>query len=86
MELTPRGRRHLQETKYFLKWIIYACFIGVVVGTVAVAFHYGIDWATELRMHEPNIVFLLPAGGVAIVLIYRICKLEVRRAEYAYLR
>jgi len=79
MELTPRVRGHIQEAKYFLKWLLYACFIGVVVGIVAVAFHHGIDWTTELRMHDPNIVFLLPAGGVSIVLIYRICKLEKDR-------
>ena len=74
--LFPHSRDHIQETTIFLKWILYSCCIGVLVGAVAVAFHYGIDWTTELRLHDPNIIYLLPAGGVAIVLIYRICKME----------
>ena len=74
--LFPHSRDHVQEGLIFLKWVLYSCCIGVLVGAVAVAFHYGIDWTTELRLHDPNIIFLLPAGGVAIVLIYRICKME----------
>ena len=74
--LFPHSRDHIQEATIFLKWILYSCCIGVLVGAVAVAFHYGIDWTTELRLHDPNIIYLLPAGGVAIVLIYRICKME----------
>jgi len=79
MQVSQRVRGHIQEAKSFLKWALYACFIGVVVGFVAVAFHLGIDWTTELRVHTPRIVWLLPAGGVSIVLIYRICKLEKDR-------
>ena len=74
--LFPHSRDHVQEGLIFLKWVLYSCFIGALVGAVAVAFHYGIDWTTELRLHDPNIIYLLPAGGVAIVLIYRICKME----------
>ena len=74
--LFPHSRDHVQEVLIFLKWLLYSCCIGVLVGAVAVAFHYGIDWTTELRLHDPNIIYLLPAGGVAIVLIYRICKME----------
>ena len=69
-----------QEVGIFLKWILYACFVGVLVGLVGVAFHHGIEWATHLREHSGNnIVWLLPAGGVSIVLIYRICKMEKDR-------
>jgi len=71
--------RHIREGLVFLKWVLYAGFIGVVVGSVAVAFHHGIDWATELRVHVPNVIWLLPAGGVSIVLLYRICHMEKDR-------
>ena len=77
--MSERVRGHLQEGIVFLKWALYACAIGVIVGVVGVAFHHGIDWTTELRIHTPRIVWLLPAGGVSIVLIYRICKLEQDR-------
>ena len=49
MVLSDRSRGHIQEGASFLKWVLYACSIGLVVGAVAVAFHYGIDLATELR-------------------------------------
>lgn len=59
-----------------MKWVLYACSIGLVVGAVAVAFHYGIDWATELRTEKPWIIWLLPVGGLSIVLLYRVCGME----------
>ena len=65
-----------REWAVFLKWVLYACGIGLLVGAVAVAFHCGIDWSTELRGRVPRVVWLLPAGGVAIVLLYRICGME----------
>ena len=48
----------------FLKWLLYSCLIGIVVGGVAISFHYGIDWATQLRGAHPNVIFFLPLGGV----------------------
>ena len=59
-----------------MKWVLYACSIGLVVGAVAVAFHYGIDWATELRTGKSWIIWLLPVGGLSIVLLYRVCGME----------
>ncbi len=79
MEVSERVRGHISEGLIFLKWVLYACVIGVLVGLVAVAFHYGIDWATELREAKPRICLLLPAVGVAIVLMYRICGMEKDR-------
>ena len=70
---------HIREGLVFSKWVLYACFIGLLVGAVAVAFHYGIDWGAALREEVPRIVWLLPAGGVAIVLLYRICGMEKDR-------
>lgn len=63
----------------FLRWQIFACVIGLVVGAVAVAFHYGIQWGTGLRAEYPRLIWLLPAGGVAIVMLYRICGMEKDR-------
>lgn len=78
-ELSTRVKEHIQESVTFIKWLLYACNIGLLVGAVAVAFHYGIDWAAELRQNNPSIVWLLPIGGVAIVLLYRICGMEKDR-------
>lgn len=78
-QLSERSKVHIQEGISFVKWVLYACAIGLVVGAVAVAFHYGISWATALRVRVPRIVWLLPAGGVSIVLLYRICHMEQDR-------
>ena len=68
---SPRIRGHIDEALTFLKWVLYACNIGLIVGAVAVAFHYGIDWAAQFRAHQPWVILFLPLGGVVIVLLYR---------------
>ena len=40
MEISERARGHMAEGLTFLKWVLYACVIGVLVGLVAVAFSY----------------------------------------------
>lgn len=69
--LTP-----LWELGNFAAWIFYACATGVVVGLAAVAFHYGIDIATWYRGLHPEIILLLPVGGLAILSLYRSCDME----------
>ncbi|MCI9157177.1 MAG: chloride channel protein [Lawsonibacter sp.] len=77
--MSVRIRGHMEEILIFLKWLVYACLVGVVVGLVAVAFHLGIDLATELRGKHPNVIWLLPLGGMAIILLYRVCGMEKDR-------
>jgi len=77
--LSDRARASLSAGPAFVKWLLYSCLIGVVVGLVAVAFHLGIDLAAELRGEHPNIIWLLPLGGMAIVLLYRVCGMEKDR-------
>ena len=71
-----RWRGHIRELGIFLKWVLYACGMGLLAGAVAAAFHFGIDWAAQLRGDHPWVVWLAPAGGVAIVLLYRVCHME----------
>ena len=73
---SERWMGHIRELGIFLKWLLYACGIGLLAGAVAAAFHFGIDWATELRGEHPWVVWLAPVGGVAIVLLYRVCHME----------
>ena len=77
--LFERVRRHTEECVIFVRWMLYSCLIGVIVGLVAVAFHLGIDWAAELRGEQPRLIWLLPLGGVSIVLLYRLCGMEKDR-------
>ena len=69
-------RKVLLEGLRFLKWILYSGATGLLVGAVAAAFHIGIDWGAELRGEHPWILCLLPLGGVAIVLLYRLSGME----------
>lgn len=77
--MSERVRGHVAEGLTFIKWVLYSCTIGILVGLVAVAFFYGIDWSTQLREHNPGICVLLPVVGFSIVLIYRICGMEKDR-------
>ena len=77
--LSERALGHIWEGLTFLKWTLYSCLIGTIVGLVAVAFHLGIDLAAELRGERPWIVWLLPLGGMSIVLLYRVCGMEKDR-------
>lgn len=79
MRLSDRTRGHMDEAAAFMKWLLYSCLIGVVVGLVAVAFHLGIDLAAELRARHPGIIWFLPLGGLSIVLLYRLCGMEKDR-------
>lgn len=79
MTVSPRVKDGIQECIFFCKWVLYACVIGVIVGLVAVAFHHGIDFATHLRQGQPWVIWLLPIGGMAIVLLYKVCGMEKDR-------
>ena len=71
-----RVKRGLLQVLRFFKWVVCSGATGVVVGAVASAFHIGIDWGASLRESHPWILFFLPLGGVAIVLLYRLSGME----------
>ena len=57
----------------FLRWLLFAAIIGIAAGGVSTAFYYAFVWATNLRIAHPWLLWLLPVGGIAIVLLYRVC-------------
>ena len=59
-----------------MKWVAIGALVGTVGGFVGSLFHLGVDQGTHLREMHPWILFLLPAAGVVIELIYRGCHLE----------
>ena len=77
--LSGRAHASVENAAAFVKWLLYSCLIGVAVGLVAVAFHIGIDLASELRGEHPQIIWLLPIAGPAIILMYRWCGMEKDR-------
>ena len=59
-----------------LKWLAVGALVGGVGGFVGAAFHLGVNYATNVRMTHPWVLYLLPLGGVIIAALYRLCRLE----------
>lgn len=55
----------------FVKWILLGSGTGVLVGAVASLFAHCLSFATNFRENNPNILFLLPVGGLVIVFLYK---------------
>lgn len=63
----------------FVRWVLFSAVIGVVVGLVSSAFYLCFAWATGVQTKWPWLLYLLPVGGAAIVLLYRVCGMEKDR-------
>lgn len=96
-QLSERMRAQLAEWLVFVKWLLYSCLTGIIVGLVVAALSMGVDRAVSLRAEHPNIIWLLPLMGPSIVMLYRLCGMEkdrgtnlvlmaVRDAEHLKLR
>lgn len=69
-------RRGAHTAWFFLRGVALAALVGLICGGVSTAFYYAFHWATGLRTAHPWLLFLLPAAGVAIALLYRLCGME----------
>lgn len=58
-------------------WAVAGVVVGMVCGTVGALFAMAVSFATSLREAQPWLLYLLPAGGVAIALLYRAFKLPL---------
>lgn len=69
----------VQASKYiitFAKWFILSVVIALVCGGAGCFFHLLIEQATGLREKYDFILYFLPLGGVVIVALYRLFRLE----------
>ena len=66
----------LQTTSSFLKWIYIAICTGFFGGIVGICFHKSVDYATELRVEDPRLLWLLPIAGIVIVAFYHLTHQE----------
>ena len=60
----------------FIKWVLLGTATGSIVGVMGVLFHFSVEWATKMREGYPWLLFLLPLGGVAIALLYKVTGME----------
>lgn len=54
----------------FIKWMLIACVVGVLVGGFSSLFSYSMSWATNVRLSHDFIIYFLPLGGLAIIGLY----------------
>ena len=75
-EMQTRMNRVYRNGRTFLLWILGSLLIGVVCGAVGTAFHLAVDWATEARLENGWLLYLLPAAGLVIAAAYRWANIE----------
>ncbi|HAH79374.1 MAG TPA: hypothetical protein DCL64_07665, partial [Ruminococcaceae bacterium] len=66
------ARRAARMLAAFLKWVLLGFAAGVPAGTAGALLLLCVARATALRTAHGWLVFLLPAGGLFIVFLYRI--------------
>ena len=55
-----------------VKWVVFAILSGLVVGGAGTLFYFCMSRVTLVRTKNPEIIFLLPIGGLIIVGCYRL--------------
>ncbi len=78
-DLRNHLKSNLKILPILLRWLAIAVFLGLFIGAVGTVFHLGIEKATELRIRNPWLLYILPFGGVIIAFIYKISGLEKDR-------
>ncbi|MBO5524696.1 MAG: chloride channel protein [Roseburia sp.] len=65
-------KHNLNRLKTSVKWVIFAILSGFIVGGVGTLFYFSMSVVTLVRTKHPEIIFLLPIGGIVIVGCYRL--------------
>ena len=65
-----------QYVKAFVKWLFIASATGLVGGTIGSLFSICIKYANSIDSSLWYLIFLLPLGGVLIVFLYKLCRIE----------
>ena len=60
----------------FFQWIVLALVTGTVGGVVGALFYNTVNWATQIRLAHPWMLWLLPIGGLTIAVMYHFCRME----------
>lgn len=60
----------------FVKWVFIALITGTLGGIIGSLFGLTLKHANDIQSREWWLIFLLPLGGVVIVFLYKLCKME----------
>lgn len=70
----------LQHPKAFVKHFLSWCFLGAVMGLLGgllgAGFHHALHFVSHLRQENGWLIFLLPAGGLLTVGLYKLLRLQ----------
>lgn len=58
------------------QWIVYSIIVGILAGGTGCLFGMAIEKATDLRMDNDWLVWLMPVAGLMIVEIYKVCHID----------
>lgn len=67
------------QVSYFwtiLRWLIYAVVTGVICGLIGIGFDYFLEFSSESFGEHPWLIFGLPLCGLAIVGLYKLCRVK----------
>lgn len=73
------GKEFLENLLGMVKWIVFAGITGTIVGLVGVVFGTCMTAATQYRGDHDWVIFLLPLGGVLIIGLYHLFRVEKPR-------
>lgn len=73
--------RRFPSTLYIVKWLVICSITGAFIGSASAFFLVSLDWATQIREANDWIIWLLPAAGFAIGLLYHYFGKEVERGN-----
>lgn len=63
-------KRHVPESyltlRDMLKWLLLGAGVGILSGTASAIFLISLEWATNTRIANPGLLFLLPLGGLIV--------------------
>lgn len=65
--------------KTFLKWSFLSLIVGSLGGLLGAGFHHALHFVTHVRVMYNWLIFLLPAGGLLTVAIYRLLGIRKNR-------
>lgn len=65
-------KRMYTNLKLCLRWILFSCLTGVVVGSFGTLFAYCMKWVTDYRMAHSSVIYYLPLAGIVIVFLYEV--------------
>ncbi|MDR5588706.1 chloride channel protein [Clostridium aquiflavi] len=59
----------------FFLWVVVAGITGLLGGFIGSFFHLSVEYATNFRIQNDWIIFMLPLGGTLIIYLYKVFKL-----------